>query len=221
MKSVKMLLAATALVATAASANAVQIDFGDFVTQTGLRDAASLSYSAGGYTVTATATETSGINSPTGVAAIVRAQGSCGTATCGTPGANEGGLGIVSSNDSNQSIESAGVGEMLLLTFNTAVRITGISFSRVSSDQFGPDTAYFTVDGKLAGQADVDAYGWPAFLPTDFVGTVLGLGAVGNNDEFKVRAVEISPVPVPPALVLLASGLAGLGALARRRNKKA
>ncbi len=220
MKSVKMLLAATAIVATATAAHAVTIDFGSNKTQTGIETGASLSFSNGGYTVTATASETSGINTAT-IAATVRATGTTTADPAALPPANEGGLGVISTEDSNQSIESAGVGEILLLTFNTAVRITGISFSRVESDQFGADTAYFTVDGSLAGTQAIAAYGWPSFLPTDFVGTVLGIGAVGANDEFKVRAVEVSPVPVPPALVLLASGLAGMGALARRRNKKA
>jgi hypothetical protein len=40
-----------------------------------------------------------------------------------------------------------------------------------------------------------------------------------NQPGFYVGALEFSPVPIPGAVWLFASGIAGIGALARRRRK--
>ena len=51
-------------------------------------------------------------------------------------------------------------------------------------------------------------------------GGLVEVGAVTGIDQTKLFEVSgLTPIPVPPALVLLAGGLAGLGILSRRRRR--
>lgn len=216
MTKLKMLMASAAVLAiSATAASAVVIDFG--MQGTVEPGSASIDVSGGGYVINAT-----GMGVDAGgntVASLVTRTGSP------INGPNQGGLGVKSPNDTNQSIDgginaSGPYKDMLFLTFNKAVKITKIFFSLVENDRFGPDHATIGVDGVLVGNFDISGAGWPAFLAVNLTGTVFKFGALGQNDEYKLRGVEVTPIPVPPALLLLATGIAGIGALGRRKAKK-
>jgi hypothetical protein len=217
MTKMKMLLASAAVMAiSATAASAVTIDFG--MQGTVEPGSSSIDVSGGGYVITATAK---------GVMAGGGTVNSLVTRT-GSPinGPNQGGLGVKSPNDTNQSIDG-GINvkgpykDILYLTFNKAVKITKIYFSLVENDRFGPDHSNIGVDGVGVGNFDISGAGWPAFLATGgWVGTVFSFGALGQNDDYKLRGVEVTPIPVPPAALLLATGVAGIGALGRRKAKK-
>ena len=49
----------------------------------------------------------------------------------------------------------------------------------------------------------------------------IGLQLAYVNTDFYLEAMEISDVPIPAALPLLLSGLAGLGFASRRKKKAA
>jgi hypothetical protein len=213
MNKLKMLLAASSLVASVTAANAVALTY-DFGAATVLPVQSSISYTIGGinFTATAKAINTSG---------AVLESAKVGQYKDLRP--NEGGLGVTSRDDTNHEIDggtSIGLRDLLLLTFDRPVQIIKATFSRVDS-RFNGDDAYITIDGTKIdadGLKDLDV-AHPGFLPLFKTGTTFGIGAIAADDDFKLRSITISPVPVPPAAILLLSGLAGMGALARRRKE--
>ncbi len=212
MKTLKMLLAASSLVlasATAASAVALTYDFGTATTS----PTSSIGFTVGGINFTATA------NAITSTGAYIE------PAKVGQTGdlrPNEGGLGVVSRDDSNHEIDggtSIGLRDLLLLTFDRPVKIIRATFARVDS-KFNGDDAFLTIDGtKIDSDGLKDlVVSHPSFLTLMKNGTVFGFGAIAQDDDFKLRSITVTPIPLPPAALLLLSGLAGIGAIARRRK---
>ncbi len=205
-KSTALALALTTMTATTASA--VVIDFGAVSHST----ANSITISQGGYTVTATAVGINGVGTVLANSQVIRTKNT---------NPNEGGLGVVSQNDTNHEIDGGVTPlsiykDMLLLTFTTAVKIAKISFSRVD----GNDDATFTVDGNAMGTMALSGFDWPNYLSVGFTGTVFGISALQQNDNFKIRSIQVTPIPLPPAVLLLASGIAGICGLSRRKRAR-
>jgi hypothetical protein len=202
-----MLAVAGATAVLTSSASALTIDFG---TQTrALND--SLTFSVGGYTATVTAVTTDELGNLTGTAKV---------AQFGLTGANQGGLGVTNSSGDAHTIDGSGAldaNDLLIITFDKPVTLTGASFGNVDSNDDGTIWA----DGaKLGTYALV---GYPGLLPLNALGTVFGFGATGQNDDFKVRSIDfdagiVSTIPLPPAALLLATGLFGVGFIGRRKK---
>ena len=137
---------------------------------------------------------------------------------------------------------SLGLGGYAVFSFDTLFGAPGVVFEVTNGDV----TTYpehveilvaSTYDGSsLAGFQSIGIISnllasTPVGMPFNFVGTFLYLALrdvtqlVSPNspstDGFDVNAVGIAAVPVPGALLLLGSGLAGLGALAMRKKAKA
>jgi hypothetical protein len=208
MKKIKNLLAiAGATAAMVSSASALTIDFG---TQTrALSD--SLSFTVGGYTATVSAVTTDELGNVTGAAKI---------AQFGLTGNNQGGLGVTNSSGDAHTIDGSGAldtNDLLIITFDKPVTLTAASFGNVDSNDDGTIWA----DGAKLGTYALAGY--PSLLPLNALGTVFGFGATGKDDDFKLRSINfdagiVSAIPLPPAALLLASGLFGAGFIARRKK---
>jgi hypothetical protein len=127
---------------------------------------------------------------------------------------NSGGLGVTSSLGDSPIVDGVGLDDLLNLTFNHKVKIISAVFSEIDfSDDFN-----FIVDGSNQGHFHIPLISH-LYNFSGEQGHVFGFGAGENNDDFKLKSITVSAVPLPPALLLFASGLFGIGLLGRRRNK--
>ncbi len=211
----KVLVAGALTAMTSIPASAVTIEFG----ANSIAAAPTIAVNSGGYslTVSAKTVDNDGVDLGTG-ANVVQWM---------SDGPNDGGLGVISKPfDSNSYIDggNADLNDLLILTFTTAVRIVGISFGGIDVHPTGgPDMAHFSVDGVDVGGSSgvaLDTAGFPGFLAVNWVGTSFGISALGTTDEFLVRAIQVTPVPVPAAGLLFLSGIGGIAALGRRKAGK-
>ncbi len=167
-----------------------------------------LSFAVGGYTMTVSAVTTDAAGNQTGTALI----GQYGKYK---HGANQGGIGVTNAAGDAHEIDGSGAAkDMLILTFDKPVKLISASFSLVDSN----DNASFFVGGAgspLLGVLNLAAH--PTLVMLDAIGKVFGFSAADNNDNYKLRSIEISAIPVPPAAALLGTGLLGLLWTRRRR----
>ena len=105
------------------------------------------------------------------------------------------------------------------MRFSTAyglgVRLWSVIFGNVQ----GNDGFRLRVDGSTVYSGDIPGTGTPSNYslgPAGVAGNDFRIGVAGNNDDFFVRAVTVSAVPVPGAAALLTLGLLGLLSIRRR-----
>ncbi len=124
-------------------------------------------------------------------------------------------------------VDSYGPDEVVQFAFDSAVSISRIYFSYVSSwDDFS-----FSVIGSGGGvmsfNGDLDilghGYGYYDFSGPLAISSIFGIGAAGYSDYFKIAALEVIWEEETPAVPLPASALLMLGAFGamRRRRRKA
>jgi len=140
------------------------------------------------------------------------------------------GLGI---GDDEVTYGAAATREVLRLTFNTAVNITGIDFldlfqAQTQTSDPSTEVARFRVTFAGGSTADGTATG-TALDTTGFLRLATLFNNVKQidffaaapspeNTDFAVAAISGAVVPIPAALPLLGSALAGLGVFGRRRS---
>jgi hypothetical protein len=122
--------------------------------------------------------------------------------------------------------------EWIEITFSAPVLINAIYFLDlfVAPDRSSYEVGQASVNGgspliSLAA-TDIAGTGAPGFVAATFApvyATVIRFTILSSNDSFgyadgALAGIGIAPVPVPAAGVLLLGGLAGLGALRRRRK---
>jgi hypothetical protein len=128
--------------------------------------------------------------------------------------------------DSDNQVDGSGDNDVLVFKFGTAVTLVSVRFSYFGSDD---EFSYFfdgdgngNLDGDiLADSLNPNGAGSNYTFGGTYFGTLFGIGAVDSNDEFRVRSITVSAVPVPAALPLFGAALLGMGFLARRRKQKA
>lgn len=156
-----------------------------------------------------------------------------------------GGLGVVSgdyvtygNNDyrtrrgyvDQHTIDGQGANEMALLNFGSMrVEIRSVTFNYWDrNDDFDVGVFDSLAIGTQAMpfRDDIDTRGNSSrktfyFSPGTLVGSIFGFGADGPSDEFKLAGIsyrEVAAVPLPAGAVLLLTGLAGFGAMRRRKG---
>ena len=127
---------------------------------------------------------------------------------------NSGGLGVISGPGDSPIVDGVNPKDLLNLVFSEKVKIFKAVFTEIETgDDFG-----FYIDDAFNGKLNIPALTkFYAFAMQE--GTKFGFGSFDGNDDFKLKSISVSPVPLPPALLLFASGLFGIGLLGRRRNK--
>ena len=88
--------------------------------------------------------------------------------------------------------------------------------------------AAFVVGRSSAEGADENGVIHKAESLSDFIGLELANGSVFSSDtrfeldptDFLFAQIEIQEVPIPPAMILMAAGVAGLSSVARRRKSR-
>jgi len=142
-------------------------------------------------------------------------------------GPNQG-LGVLSEGGISQDQINADTGESVLFTFIQEVVISNIELNNGTSDdcptvgaEGGCGVFDLLIDANLpteqllAGIVAIDV------ITGGFVGTTFEFIArtAGNGFSIESITVNITETPIPGALPLLFSGLAGLGFASRRRKK--
>ncbi|MEP0961136.1 MAG: VPLPA-CTERM sorting domain-containing protein [Roseobacter sp.] len=137
---------------------------------------------------------------------------------------NNEGLGVNNFNpDGSGEIDGSGSNDILVFQFSSAVRLTEIIFESVSNnDDFvfytpgqSPNAAQFDILNPIPFDIDGDE----GLFATNFTGTTFGIGAFGDNDDFRVSKLTVAAVPLPAGLPLLMAGLGAFGFMSRRKKK--
>ena len=127
---------------------------------------------------------------------------------------NTGGLGVKSVPGDSRFVDGVDFNDILNLTFSKKVKISSVLFSEVETgDDFG-----FSIDGGAGSHLAIPLL-THLYTFAGQIGKTFGFRADDFNDDFRVKSITVSAVPLPPALLLFASGLLGIGLLGRRRNK--
>lgn len=142
---------------------------------------------------------------------------------------NEG-LGVDNgggANPGSDDVDGRNFNDILLFSFDRAVDLFRIDFDNTDNND---DFVFFAISDafELAGSISVEFFdigsdgsdeGFFNFGPA-IAGTIFGIGAVQNNDNFRVEGmtVEVSAVPLPAAGLMLLAGVGGLAAMRRRKK---
>lgn len=144
----------------------------------------------------------------------------------GLAGANDG-VGL-----NNDEITEGS--EYLTVTFSRKVRLTSfftLDLFKTGSDDGDPESALLFVGGSPAGSPVASLAATEVYAPGGFgfssasvnlFGDTFTFAASSGNDgigqgDFALAGVEIAPIPVPAAGLMLGAGLLGFGLMRRRR----
>ncbi len=121
--------------------------------------------------------------------------------------------------------------ELLTVRFDDTVRLTGVHFLDLfeAPDSATEEVAMVTVDDKPivltfgAFQRKMGDNPGYAFASTDVTGRTFRFSVLSTNDaygdpDYALAALDVAPVPVPAAGLLLVGAIGALGATRRRRT---
>ncbi|GHF06562.1 hypothetical protein GCM10016455_29670 [Aliiroseovarius zhejiangensis] len=125
---------------------------------------------------------------------------------------NSYGMGVKGWGDTSWQLDGF-VDESITFTFDRAVRLVSVSFSHWD---WNDDADVYVNGSMVANESPNNPYYFGNVVATSFT-----IGADGHFDSFRIKSFTVAPVPLPAAGFLLLGGLAGLGALSRKRKKAA
>jgi hypothetical protein len=130
---------------------------------------------------------------------------------------NFGGLGVGPDSSIPGITDQIDVGELLTIHFSSPVTLTGVAtLFDPAHAPFGsgdPLTGSFLLNGIVTTFDDANM----ALL--SITGTVFTFESIAGQPSFYVGGLIFNPVPIPGAVWLFGSGIAGIAALTRRRKK--
>lgn len=218
-------MVATAALCLASQASAVTVNFvaGSNIATgiAGITYSTSASYGDGGFGVNATNAFAQGNANGMGVNATLNGPGS----PANTP-PDAGFRNVIDTRVGGVSV--VGAWEMLTVTFSSAVNLSNFIVAMMDEDDdfeysfnggafisVGP--AMESIPANFTLTQSVNIYEAASTGLTSFRIRATGVGA-DDNDDFALRSVNISAVPLPAGAPLLLAGLAGLAFLRRRKQ---
>ena len=126
-------------------------------------------------------------------------------------------------------------GESITIKFKQTVVMSGVYFLDLFFGRAGTEFALLSVDGQSAGSFAAGQFnpgqgntnpGYGAFTGLSLVGRSFTFSVASTNDllnandrpDYALAGVDVAPVPVPAAGLMLLGGLGGMAALRRRRR---
>lgn len=125
-------------------------------------------------------------------------------------------------------VDSFGPDEVVQFAFDSAVSISRIYFSYVSSWDDFSFSVISSGGGVMSFNGDLDilghGYGYYDFSGPLAISSIFGIGAAGYGDYFKIAALEViwedetPAVPLPASALLMLGAFGTFGAMRRRRK---
>lgn len=130
-----------------------------------------------------------------------------------------GGADAANGADSDPQIDGRlTLNDLAIFDFGQTVILDEINFNLVG----GNDDFVLFVGQSLASLTSFTIFDIPGnpgnIFASGAVGRYFGIGAFETNDEFRIKSLTVSEVPIPAALPLFIAGLAGLGFAGRRKK---
>lgn len=131
---------------------------------------------------------------------------------------NGSGVGVVTQFippfvDGSGTIDGRGGDEFVFLTFSESVFLQGLTFGSAGAN----DEYDLVVDGSFAFFNDETSSPNAFAGGNSFTGSVFGIRANQNNDDFRLASVTFAAVPLPVPFLLLGSAVGGLILLRRKK----
>lgn len=144
--------------------------------------------------------------------------------SCGYAGQYSTGLGVLSHRGDSHQVDGANRNDIVKFTFDYEVILEAVTFSYVDrNDEF----SFATVDGGplgvIARNVNIPGTGFGTYTFNNiWQGTMFGIGAWDDSDNFKIKALhysKVNTVPLPASVLLLGSALGFVGFASRRRKQ--
>lgn len=128
------------------------------------------------------------------------------------------GIGILNGLDDPQ-IDGFLGNDVAIFNFSEKVELNSVTFGFFN----GNDDFTLFVDVSMDGALEVQGFSFDTGSDTynfaaGYISDLFGIGARASNDEFTIKSLTVTAVPLPPAVLLFGGALVGLGWLTRRRK---